>query len=446
MTAPRPLAPFSEDLPAALDPDVWMRLLGGSEGFVLFERPLGPDRRGVYLSAQPAPGDLLRWEPPGLDGPPPAPFFGGWAGTLSYDLGRRFERLPALARDEGWPDVAGGFHDWALAVEETDPGRWRNRLVGAVADGAGREALRARARSLARLAEGVAREGPPPREGGDALAGPLRSNRTPAEHGAAVARAVEYVHAGDAFQVNLARRVEGRLRVSPVEAALRLRAANPAPRASVHSAGGGRWVLSSSPELLLEVRDGMAVSEPIKGTRPRTGDPAADAARRADLLGSAKDGAELAMIVDLQRNDLGRVAAVGGVRVVEARRVEEHPTVIHTVARVEARLRRGVGPREVIPAMFPGGSVTGAPKIRAMEIIDELEPVRRGPYTGSSGWWGPDGGAHWNILIRTLVVEGDRVLFSVGGGIVADSDPAEEYRETVDKGRALARALGSPDA
>ncbi|MCK6480921.1 MAG: anthranilate synthase component I family protein, partial [Planctomycetes bacterium] len=293
------------------------------------------------------------------------------------------------------------------------------------------------------LADAALRGSLPPRPEGPALAGPLRSNLDRGAHMAAVARCVEYVHAGDLFQVNLARRVEGVLALHPVEAALRLRGRNPAPRGAVGSLGGGRWILSSSPELLLEVRDGLARSRPIKGTRPRTGDPLRDARAREDLLSSAKERAELAMIVDLQRNDLGRVARWGGVRVAAARELEEHPTVLHTVATVEADLRPGVGPRELLAALFPGGSVTGAPKIRAMEIIEELEPVRRGPYTGSAGWFGWDGGAHLDILIRTLAVEGDRVRFGVGGGIVADSDPAAEWEETVHKGAALAAALGS---
>ncbi len=430
----RPLRPVSLDLPPGRPAEEWLRLLAGERGLVLFDRPDAAGRPASYLSFDPLPGSPLDYEPPGIEGDPPAPFFGGWAGVLSYDLGRRFERLPATARDERWPDLAGGLYRFAIAVEE---GGARTRLVGT-----GEEDLVPLGRRLAALARAAA----PPRDDGPALAGPLASNVGRAAHVAAVARCVGYVGAGDIFQVNLARRVEGTLAVPPVEAALRLRAANPAPRGAVVSCGGGRWVLSSSPELLVEARDGLARTRPIKGTRPRTGERSADAAARADLLASEKDAAELAMIVDLARNDLGRVAAWGGVRVAEARLVEEHPTVLHTVAEVEARLRPGTGPGDLVRALFPGGSVTGAPKIRAMEIIEELEPVRRGPYTGSAGWFGPDGAAHLSILIRTLVVDGDRVHFGVGGGITADSDPEAEWAETVDKGVALARALGSGPA
>ncbi|HEU4395399.1 MAG TPA: chorismate-binding protein, partial [Planctomycetota bacterium] len=178
----------------------------------------------------------------------------------------------------------------------------------------------------------------------------------------------------------------------------------------------------------------------------RTGRVAEDARARAELLASEKEAAELAMIVDLERNDLGRVAEWGGVRVDEARAVEAHPTVFHTVATVSARLRAGTGHADLLRAVFPGGSITGAPKLRAMEIIEEREPVRRGPYTGAAGWVGFDGAVHWNILIRTLAVEGNRIHFGVGGGITADSDPAAEWEETVAKGAALARALGCDPA
>ncbi len=434
-------SPFSVDLPGGLAPGEWLRLLAGERGLVLFDRPDDAGHPATYLSFDPEPCSPLDWTPPGLDGAPPAPFCGGWAGVLSYDLGRRFERLPAAARDERWPETAGGIHSFAVAVEERG-----TRLVGAFRGPGQREALLRRADLLALRAEAALRGELPERPLGRALEGDLRSNLDRDAHVAAVRRCVEYIRAGDVFQVNLARRVEGTLAVPPVEAALRLRGRNPAPRGAVCSLGNGRWVLSSSPELLLEVRGGRAVSRPIKGTRPRTGRAAVDDAAREDLLGSAKDGAELAMIVDLHRNDLGRIARWGGVRVVAARELEEHPTVLHTVATVEADLRPGLLPRDLLRAMFPGGSVTGAPKIRAMEIIEELEPVRRGPYTGSAGWFGWDGSAHLDILIRTLAVDGRRVHYGVGGGIVADSDPGEEWEETVAKGAALAGALGASEA
>ncbi len=431
-----PLVPWERDLPGELDAHGWLRLLADEPGLVMFERP---DNQGCpchYLSFDPQPADLLGWEPPGLDGEPPAPFFGGWAGVLSYDLGRRFEDLPDGAVDEGWPDIAGGLYGFAVAVE---PGR-PARLVGAHDREEGGGSLE---RRFTRLSERLATGTIPPRDDAPALRDGLRSNMDRSTFVSAVARAVEYIHAGDIFQVNLARRIEGTLSIPPLEAALRLQEGNPAPRSAVVSLGQGRWVLSSSPELLLEVKGRHAVTRPIKGTRPRVGDETADGVAREELMASVKDGAELAMIVDLERNDLGRVARWGGVRVADPRRLETYETVFHTEAVVEADLRDEVGPGDLVRALFPGGSITGAPKIRAMEIIEELEPVRRGAYTGSAGWFGWDGGAHWNILIRTLSVDGDRVHFGVGGGMVADSDPQSEFEETVTKGLALARALGA---
>ncbi|MDK1011622.1 MAG: anthranilate synthase component I family protein, partial [Actinomycetota bacterium] len=178
------------------------------------------------------------------------------------------------------------------------------------------------------------------------------------------------------------------------------------------------------------------ITRPIKGTRPRTGRDERDAVAAAELIASPKDNAELAMIIDLMRNDLGRVCRYGTVRVTEARALETHPTVYHLVGTVEGRTCERVGPAELLRATFPGGSITGAPKIRAMEIIDELEPVARGVYTGCIGIVGVDGSCEWNIAIRTIVCDAGRALVQVGGGIVADSDPAAEYRETLDKARA----------
>jgi len=183
------------------------------------------------------------------------------------------------------------------------------------------------------------------------------------------------------------------------------------------------------------------LTRPIKGTRPRVGDPAADAAAAAELVASEKDNAELAMIIDLLRNDLGRVCRFGTVRVPNRRELETHPTVFHLVGSVVGELREGIGPAELLAATFPGGSITGAPKIRAMEIIDELEGAARGVYTGSVGWFGANGDAELNIVIRTVVWDGGTAYVQVGGGIVADSTPQGEYQETLDKARALLEAL-----
>ena len=234
--------------------------------------------------------------------------------------------------------------------------------------------------------------------------------------------------------MNLSQRLTVPRPGNPLEVYRALRRRNPAWYAAYFRfEAGGRacWILSSSPELFLRVRGDRVITRPIKGTR---------LAARA-LLASPKDNAELAMIVDLLRNDLGRVCRYGTIRVTDPCALETHPTVFHLVGTVEGRLCAGIGPAELLKATFPGGSITGAPKIRAMEIIDELEPVARGVYTGCIGIIGADGSCEWNIAIRTMICEPDRALVQVGGGIVADSSPLGEYEETLAKARALLEAV-----
>ena len=219
-----------------------------------------------------------------------------------------------------------------------------------------------------------------------------------------------------------------------------MRRTNPAPYAALLRWCGGA-IASVSPELLLHVRGDSVLTGPIKGTRPRSDDAVLDAAYRQELLDSAKDAAELAMIIDLHRNDLGRVCAYGSVRVAQQRRIEAHPTVFHTVAGVVGRLAPGRDALDALAASFPAGSVTGVPKIRAMQIIDELEPVARGAYTGAVGVLGLDGQMTFNVAIRTLQIRPPAATLYVGGGIVADSDPTDEYEETLAKARGILNAL-----
>ncbi len=274
----------------------------------------------------------------------------------------------------------------------------------------------------------------------DAYIASMQSSLSDAQFQAAVARAIEYIGTGDIYQVNLARRLTTMLPVRPIDLYLRLCQANPAWYAA-YIAFDDKAVLSSSPELFLQVRDGHVITRPIKGTRPRICVPSADEASMRALLASAKDRAELAMIIDLERNDLGRLCRFGSVRVTEAMRLEEHPTVYHLVGTVEGQLREGLDAVDVLRATFPGGSITGAPKIRAMEIIRELEPVERSVYCGGIGCISLDGQMTMNIAIRTLIVDGQRVHLHVGGGIVADSEPHLELAETTAKARGMARAV-----
>lgn len=371
--------------------------------------------------------------------PAPAPdgpgFPGGAVGYFGYELGRQVERLPETpAADVGLPDMSVGFHDVVLVVDH-------NRSEAFLQVGApdGREAAAMeKARRWAKALKGAAPLPAPPEPAG---AGPVTSSFTRAQYERAVAKVLEYIRAGDIFQVNLSQRFTYPLQYNGWDLYRRLRQVNPAPFAAFLEMGSWQ-VVSGSPERFLTVRDGRIETRPIKGTRPRGATPEEDRRLADELLHSEKDAAELVMIVDLQRNDLGRICEYGKVAVTDLRRLEATPTVWHTVATVEGRLRPTVTPTQVLKATFPGGSITGAPKVRAMEIIAELEPVRRDVYTGAIGYIGFDGRLDLNIAIRTAVVKDGAAHFHAGGGIVADSTPEAEYAETLAKGSGMARALG----
>ena len=256
----------------------------------------------------------------------------------------------------------------------------------------------------------------------------------------AVQRVIDYIYAGDVFQVNLSQRLLAAARDDAVALYRRLRRCNPAPFAGYFDLGEFQ-IVSASPERFLRVSDREVETRPIKGTRPRTGDPAIDRAAEAELLASEKDRAENVMIVDLLRNDLARVCEARSVRVGQLCGVEAYQHVLHLVSSVHGRLRDGRSPIDLLRAAFPGGSITGAPKIRAMEIIAELEPTARGAYCGSLGYLGFDGSMDLSILIRTITAGRGWWQFPVGGGIVADSIPEQEYEETWHKAEGLLRAL-----
>ncbi len=385
----------------------------------------------------------VRCEPCPLAGP----YLPGWIGYVGYEVGRHIERLPARAgRDTALPDLRLALYD-ALLVHDSADGAWRcvELDFAEPPPGAGQAGERLR-RTLEQASEAPGLASPPSAEAHARPLAPAQSNFRPDAYRAAVARCVEYIAAGDIFQVNLSQRFTVHPAPPPQAIYRALRTRNPAWYAAFlqwDADGRSCALCSSSPELFLRVRGDHVLTRPIKGTRGRCGDPALDAAAAAELLASPKDNAELAMIIDLLRNDLGKVCRFSSVRVTDARRLETHPTVYHLVGTVEGRLRQGVGPVELLRATFPGGSITGAPKIRAMQIIDELEPVARGVYTGSIGILGADGSAEWNIAIRTVVCDGDTAYVQAGGGIVADSDPQLEYEETLHKARALLEAIAA---
>lgn len=390
--------------------------------------------------------------------PAPTDFVGGAVMALSYDLGiDGEERHFAPPRDPwGLPLVAGGLYcDWIA----WDHGTGRAWLVlGEAADGAGldgRAGVDERERELRALLA-APDAGPEPLR----LSGPLRRLTSIERHQQRIVEVRRRIGRGDFYQANLAHRFEAAVEGDPLEAYLRLRRRNPAPYAgclwwdegssSGSEASPRGAILSSSPELLLDYDGVEARTRPIKGTVARGRDASDDARRKSELFHSAKDRAELAMIVDLERNDLGRLALVGGVRVEGWPRLESYATVHHLVADVVGRMEPRTRASAVLRALFPGGSITGAPKLAAMKAIAELEGEGRGWFTGALGWIGHDGRAAFNILIRTMVwrprpcgaasAQGE-VCFHVGGGITWASDPAAEDDETLHKARALIDVL-----
>lgn len=354
---------------------------------------------------------------------PGLPLSGAAIGYLSYEYGTALDGVAPLAPDDlGLPAVAFGFYDSFVVHDHLAA---TTTLVAP--DPASLEVLRALIASA-------------PRPVPSSSIGVLRPDLSSATYAAAIASIRAYIAAGDAYQVNFTHRFSAPFAGSAAALYERLRALNPAPHAAYLNFGDFQLV-SSTPERLLRVTGDQLETRPIKGTVPRLPDPAADAAQRSALLASSKDQAELLMIVDLARNDLGRVAVPGSVRVTARHDLETYATVHHLVATVQATLAPDRDRFDALRALHPGGSISGAPKIRAMQIINQLEPARRHAYTGALGWLGYDGGADLAIAIRTITCARGVATYHVGGGITWDSDPASEYEETLHKGRALHLAL-----
>ena len=378
-----------------------------------------------------------------LDGcPSDIPFAGGAIGYFSYDLCHFIERLPTTAIDDlQLPECYLAFYDAAVVV---DHGQERSYLVATgfpeLEEGKRVKKAGETLRHLKSLLADTGRFPEKPARDFVDEGTVLKSNFSREEYLKAVAKAREYICAGDIFQVNLSQRFEADLNVLPYELHQRLRRINPAPFASYLNFQDVS-IVGASPERFLKVQGDWVETRPIKGTRPRGKTKAEDKALIQELISSEKDRAENIMIVDLERNDIGRVCRYGTVRVTETAILETFPTVFHLTSTVVGRLSPGKGRVDLLKAAFPGGSITGAPKVRAMEIIDELEPTRRSVYTGSIGYLSFAGGMDLNIVIRTIIVKNGRAYFQVGGGIVYDSEPEAEYQETLDKGKALIQAL-----
>jgi para-aminobenzoate synthetase component 1 len=365
----------------------------------------------------------------------PVPFCGGAVGFFAYELGRIVEpTIGAAPVSQEIPDIELAWHD-AAAVWDHTTGQswlvgagWRRPAEGAIAELRGwlSGALPASWRVL-----------PEP------AAPSLRANFTREDFIATVGRVRERIAAGEIYQMNLAQCFRGPLREAAPQLYRRLRRLNPAPMAAFIDTGEIA-VLSSSPERFIAVEQGTIRTFPIKGTRPRGQTDSEDAAAKAALVASAKERAELLMIVDLMRNDLGRICRFGSVDVPRIHALETFATVHHLVGEVAGGLRGELTVTEILRAVFPGGSIAGAPKVRAMQLIEAMEPEPRGLFAGAIGYLGADGRIDLNIAIRTLVCRGGEVSFHVGAGIVWDSDPQAEYEETLAKGRALFAALGAP--
>jgi aminodeoxychorismate synthase component I len=375
---------------------------------------------------------------PGL---PRGMFCGGWIGYFSYELGRYIERLPERAVDDlKIPLIRLCFYDrfiaydhrshtvWIVALELPGDSERPEQKIAALEQILDRSRWVQPAEASAANIE-------------DTDFSDVRRNMTRDEYLNAVRRIKAYIRDGDIYQANFSHRFEQPFRGRPVQLFHWENRYNPSGYAAYLEAGDFQFV-STSPEMFITIRDSRIQTKPIKGTRPRidASDPESrqlNAERFEELLTSEKEQAELNMIIDLERNDIARVCKPGTRQVTQPRTIETYPTVFHAVATVGGELRSGITFTEVLKAMFPGGSITGAPKIRSMEIIDELEPTARGVYTGSIGFLGLDGTVCLNIAIRTVIITGGSAFVQTGGGIVADSEPQAEWDETITKARAL---------
>jgi anthranilate synthase component I len=440
----------------------FLKLSRGEDRAFLLESVEGGERSARFSFLGARPRAVLRWKQgdPGdpigairatlathraVRVPGTPPFSGGLVGHVAYDAVSLFEpRVPIAKADElEFPDVLLMDFDEVVAFDNL---RHSLHVICEVRCDAGDDPralyekavrrLRARLRTLARPLD----DRRPRRRGGAALQ--PRVSRKAFE--AAVARAKEYITAGDCQQIVVSQRFDAETELPPFEIYRALRRVNPSPYLFFVK-DGERALVGSSPETLIRLREGEVTLRPIAGTRKRGKDAAEDAALEAELRGDPKENAEHVMLVDLGRNDVGRVSAVGSVKVVQLKTVERYSHVMHLVSEVRGRLADGLSAVDVLQAGFPAGTVSGSPKVRAMQIVDELEPARRGPYAGAVGYFDRGGDMEMCIAIRTLLANGRRVSVQSGAGIVYDSVPSAEYQETVNKARAVFTAVAQAE-
>ncbi len=442
----------------------FLKLAQGKRQAFLLESVEGGERSARFSFLGAGPRKALRWKL-GDRGDPLAavraalashravrvpgcpPFAGGLVGHVAYDAVRLFEpRVPISKPDElGFPDVLLMDFDEVVAFDNL---RHSLHVIHEVRCGRGDDPrvlyeravrrIRARLRDLARpLVERRPRRAARPAE--------LVPRVAKRDYLAAVERAKEYVRAGDCQQIVLSQRFDAEVSVPPFEIYRALRRVNPSPYL-FYLQDGDRALVGSSPETLIKLQGGEVTLRPIAGTRKRGADPAEDQALEAELRADPKENAEHVMLVDLGRNDVGRVSAVGTVRVTQLKTIERYSHVMHLVSEVKGRLAEGLGAIDVLRAGFPAGTVSGSPKVRAMEIIDELEPARRGPYAGAVGYFDRRGDMEMCIAIRTLMARGRKVSVQAGGGLVYDSVPELEYQETLNKARAVFTAVAQAES
>ncbi|MEK6646659.1 MAG: aminodeoxychorismate synthase component I [Candidatus Firestonebacteria bacterium] len=365
------------------------------------------------------------------------PFIGGAVGYFSYDLCQILEKLPKIAIDDlKIPDCQLNFYDTIFIFDNILKKSYicsniflnkakRKKYYLNLLSANSKKNVKSQDSANIKLSHSKFY---------------IESNFTKEKYYKAILKAKEYISAGDIYQVNLSQRFQASLNIDAFDLYSILRQKNPAPFSAYLDFENVK-IVSSSPERFLKIRGSYVETCPIKGTRPRMNDTNKDKKMGKELLNSVKDKAEHIMIVDLERNDLGRVCEYGSVKVSEMFALEKYATVFHLVSTVTGVLHKAKSPIDCLRACFPGGSITGAPKIRSMEIIEELEPTKRNIYTGSMGYLSFNGNIDLNIAIRTFVIKNNIAYFSVGGGIVADSDPYDEYKETLDKAKALIESV-----
>ena len=367
-------------------------------------------------------------------------FCGGWAGYFSYELGRCIEQLPETTVDDlNMPAVRIGFYDRLIAYDNIEKTGWLIAMAIGGDDQTSQEKL-GDLETLLEKSQAIEVGEAAKVDIEDVDLSSTRCNMDKRYYLDSIEKIKRYIYDGDVYQINFSQRFECDYNAEAVKLFHWQNRYNPSPYAAYIDAGNHQ-IVSASPEMFVTVCDGRISTKPIKGTRARVdetnGGKKINAANFDQLAKCEKEQAELNMIIDLERNDMARICKAGTRKVVQRRTIESYPTVFHAVATVAGELKNGVGFCDILKAMFPGGSITGAPKIRSMEIIDETEPTARGVYTGSIGFIGIDGNACLNIAIRTIIISGQKAFAQTGGGIVADSDPQAEWNETIIKARAL---------